>query len=117
MKKLAIMFLACAASLAAADYSGIWNGKGGMASAKYGSVPYTAQLTLLQDGTALKGTFKAGNGAPVPLTSGSVSGTQVTFAIAGGAVTAVLSQSGTQLVGKMTSSGGGVVSFVFTKRQ
>src|SRR5580698_8416802 len=111
MKKLAIMFLACAASLAAADYSGIWNGKGGMVSAKYGTVPYIAQLTILQDGTALKGTFKAGNGTPVPFTAGSVSGTQVTFAIANGAVTAVLSQSGAQLVGKMTSSSGSVVNF------
>jgi len=116
MKKLAIMLFGLAASLAAADYSGVWNGQGAMPSARYGSVPYSAQVTLLQAGTKLQGTFKTGNGSPVPITSGAVAGSQVTFAVGNGAVTAVLTQSGNQLVGKMTSSAGGVVNFVFTKQ-
>lgn len=36
MKKLAIMMFTLAASLAAQDLSGIWNGKGGKEDSKYG---------------------------------------------------------------------------------
>jgi len=115
MKKLAIVLLAFAASLAGqANYSGIWNGKGGVVSAQYNSVPVTAQVTLIQSGTSLQGTFKAGNGKPVPLT-GSISGNQVVFSVGQGAVTANLTaQTARQLTGTMTSNGGQVANMVFT---
>ena len=118
MKKLAIMMLAAAASLAAAtDYSGIWTGKGGKEDPRYGSVPAVAQMTLLQSGTSLSGTFKLANGKPVKITSGTVSGGQLTVVLTspGGQVTGRLTQTGTQLTGKMTSSNGNVYDFVFTK--
>ena len=114
MKKSLILMLALAGSLAA-DASGIWNGKGTLPDPKYGHIPVTAQLTILQAGTSLKGTFKAGNGKPVPIT-GTVSGTQVTFAVASGAVTANLQQNGTQLTGTMTSNAGMVATMVFTQK-
>jgi len=114
MKRLAIVMLAFAGSLAAqANYSGIWNGTGGVVSQKYTSVPVTAQMTLIQAGTALQGTFKAGNGKPVPLT-GSVSGDKVVLSVANGAVTANLTaQTPSQLVGTMTSNGGQIANMVF----
>lgn len=117
MKKLAIMMLASALSLAAADYSGIWSGKGGKEDPRYGTVPATAQMTLLQAGTSLSGTFKLGNGQAIKISSGSVSGNQLTVVLtsASGQVTGRLTQSGTQLSGKMTASSGEVYDFVFTK--
>jgi hypothetical protein len=115
MQKIVILALAFAASLAAADYSGIWNGKGGIESAKYGSVPWTSQLTLLQAGSSVSGTLKMGNGKPTALTTGSVSGSQITFAIGTGS-TASLTQNGTQLQGKITSSTGDIYDVVFTKQ-
>ncbi len=117
MKKLAIMMFVLAASLMAQDYSGIWNGKGGKEDARYGLVPRTAQLTLLQAGTSLTGTLKIGNGAPMKITSGTASGTQVTFVITNGSavVTGTLTPSGAQLSGKMTASTGDTFDFVFTK--
>jgi hypothetical protein len=114
MKKFALAALMLAGSLMA-DESGIWNGQGGIVDAKYGSVPTTAQLTLIQDGSSLQGTFKVGNGTPMAITNGSVSGTTVVFAA--GPATATLTASGNQLVGKMTSSTGKVINFVFTKQQ
>lgn len=116
MKRLAIVMLVFAASLAADSYSGIWNGTGGIVNKKYGSVPVRAQLTLILAGSSLQGTFKAGNGRPVPLNSGSVSGNQVVFSIGNGAVTANLTQKGGQLVGTMTSSSGQVANMVFTQK-
>jgi len=116
MKKLAILILAGAASLMAADCSGIWNGTGSIPSQKYGQIPLTAQLTLIQDGANVSGTFKSGNGKVSPLTAGAVSGTQVKFAVGGGRMTAVLNEVGGQLVGTMTSSRGEVVNLVFTKQ-
>ena len=113
MKKLAITILFFAASLAAADYSGIWNGTGGIESVKYGSVPQTAQMTLLQTGSSVSGTLKLGNAAPEKITSGTVSGNSITFA-AGSAFTANLTQNGSQLVGKVTTSRGEVIDLVFT---
>lgn len=117
MKKLAIMMFMFASSLAAQSYSGIWNGVGGKVDARYGLVPQTAQMTLLQAGSSLKGTLKIGTGKPVAITSGTVSGTQLTFVIggSGGQITATLSQSGAQLTGKMTASNGMVFDFVFTQ--
>ena len=118
MKKLAIMVLLFAASLASAqEYSGIWNGVGGKVDSHYGTVPATAQMTLIQAGTSLKGTIKLGNGKPVAITSGTVSGTQLTVVIVNSSfqMTGNLSQSGSQLTGKMTSSSGTVYNFVFTQ--
>jgi hypothetical protein len=117
MKKLAIVLLAFAASLSAADFSGIWNGKGGREDPKYGLVPDTAQMTLLQGGASVTGTFKFGNAKPVAISSGTVSGTQVTIAIVGSGaqVTGRFTQNGAQLVGKMTTSSGQIYDLVFTK--
>ena len=115
MKKLAIIALAFAASLGAADYSGIWDGKGGVESSKYGSVPWTSQLTLVQAGSSVSGTLKMGNDQVLPITSGTVSGSQITFVVNSGARTANLTQNGTQLQGTITSSTGEVYDVVFTK--
>jgi diacylglycerol kinase family enzyme len=112
MKKLLVVLLSLAASLLAADYSGIWNGKGGIESAKYGSVPQTAQLTLLQAGSSVSGTLKIGNGAIMKIASGAVSGSTITFAVGGG--TGTLTQSGAQLKGRLTSSKGEILDIVFT---
>ena len=114
MKNSAIMMLVFAASLAAADNSGIWNGKGGIEDAKYGSVPQTAQMTLLQAGSAVSGTLKVGNGTPMPISVGTVSGNQITFVVKGG--TGRLTQNGAQLSGKLTSPAGEVFDIVFTKQ-
>ena len=113
MKKLMVVLLSLAASLAAADCSGIWNGKGGIESTKYGSVPQTAQMTLLQAGSSVSGTLKIGNGPIMRIASGTVSGSTITFAVGGGSAT--LTQSGAQLQGRLTSSKGDILDIVFTK--
>ncbi len=117
MKKLAMMMFILAASLAAQDYSGIWNGKGGKEDQRYGLVPRTAQMTLLQSGTSFTGTLKIGTGKPMQITSGTVSGTGLTFVITSGSgqITGNLSPNGAQLSGKMTASTGDTFDFVFTK--
>lgn len=115
MKKLAVILLSLTASLSAADYSGIWNGKSGMASPRYGSVPGTAEMTLLQAGNSVSGTLKMGKGPIMKIASGAVSGSTITFAVGTGG-TARLTQSGAQLTGKLTSSKGQVLDVVFTKR-
>ena len=114
MKKLALVTLALAASLSAADYSGVWKGKGGFESAKYGSVPATAQMTLVQAGSSLSGTLRIGNGALIKLTNGTVSGNQITFAV-GPSGTGSLTVSGNQMSGKLTSSTGNVLDIIFSK--
>lgn len=114
MKKLTIILLALAASLAAADSTGTYKGVGGIESVKYGSVPQTAQLTLLQAGSTVSGTLKIGNGPILPLSSGTASGTQITFAVGSG--TGRLTLNGSQLQGKLTSSKGEVFDIVFTKQ-
>ena len=114
MKKLIVVLLSLAVSLAAADCSGIWNGKGGIESAKYGSVPQTAQMTLLQAGSSVTGTLKIGNGSIMKIASGAVSGSTVTFAVGRG--TGTLTQSGAQLSGRLTSSQGQILDIVFTKQ-
>ena len=115
MKKLVVLLLSLTTFLAAADYSGIWNGKGGIESAKYGSVPQTAQMTLLHAGSTVSGTLKLGNGAVWKITSGSVSGSAITFALDNGS-TRSLAQSSSQLQGKITSSKGAILDIVFTKQ-
>ena len=114
MKKSAIIMFVFAASLAAADSSGIWNGKGGIEDAKYGSVPQTAQMTLLQAGSSVSGTLQIGNGKPMPISAGTVSGNQITFVVTGG--TGRLTQNGAQLSGKLTSGTGEVFDIVFSKQ-
>jgi hypothetical protein len=115
MKKLVIVLLSLAVSLSAADYSGAWKGKGGQESAKYGSIPMTAQMTLQQAGSALTGTLRIGNGPVLSIASGSVSGTTLTFAV-GTAGTGTLSQVGTQLQGRITSNRGEILDIVFSKQ-
>jgi hypothetical protein len=114
MKKLAIVAFAFAASLAAADYSGTYDGKGGFEDPKYGSVPSTAQMTLIQSGSSVSGTLKIGNGAIIVLSNGVVSGSQITFA-AGKGGTGSLTVNGAQLQGRLTSSTGKILDIVFTK--
>jgi hypothetical protein len=119
MKKLAIMMFTLAASLAAQDLSGIWNGKGGKEDPKYGTVPQTAQMTVLQAGTSFHGTLKLGaGGAIMPITNGTSSGGKMTFTIVTGKsqITGNLGLSGSQLSGKMTASNGSTFDFVFTKQ-
>jgi hypothetical protein len=113
MKKFAIIALLLAGSLLA-DQSGIWKGTGGIVDSKYGTVPTNAQLTLLQAGSKLQGTFQVGNGTPMAITNGSVSGTTVVFSV--GPATATFTATGNQMVGKMTSTTGKIVNFVFTKQ-
>jgi hypothetical protein len=115
MKKTVISLLLFAASLSA-DCSGIWNGKGGKEDPRYGLVPITAQMTLEQAGSSVSGTFKMGNGNVMRITSGSVSGNQVTFVISqqGGQITGSFTQNGAQLTGKMTVSTGDTYDFAFT---
>ena len=114
MKRLLTILLALAATLAAADYSGIWNGTGGIESVKYGSIPMTAQMTLSPSGSSYTGTLKLGNADPVTITSVSVSGSSINIA-AGNAFTASLTQNGTQLSGKVVTSRGEVMDVVFTQ--
>ena len=118
MKKLMILLCALSASLSAADFSGIWNGKGGESSAKYGTLTSTAQMTLVQAGSTVTGTFKFNSNKVVNIASGAVSGTQVSFLMQQGSAqgTARLSQSGAQLVGTLTTSTGKIIQFVFSKQ-
>jgi hypothetical protein len=118
MKKLAIMMFALAASLAAQDLSGTWNGKGGKEDPKYGVAPRTAQMTVLQAGTSVKGTLKIGSSTPMSITNGTSSGGKMTLVIVSGGsqITGNLTLSGSQLSGKMTASNGSTYDFVFTKQ-
>ena len=115
MKKLAMIALVFAASLMADDYSGVWKGKGGIEDARYGSVPQTAQLTLVQAGSQISGTLKIGNGKILPLSSGTVSGSQITFAVGNGG-SGTLTVSGASAQGRLTSSTGQVLDIVFNKQ-
>jgi hypothetical protein len=119
MKKLAMMMFAFSASLAAQDLSGIWNGLGGKEDAKYGKVPATAQMTVLQAGTSFHGTLKLNTGKVFQITNGTITGGRLTFAMTvnGHQITANLLLTGAQLSGKMTSSTGAIFDFVFTKKQ
>jgi hypothetical protein len=117
MKKLAIMMLALSASLLAADYSGIYSGKGVIQSSRYpGGVPYTMQLTLVQAGTSLTGTMKIANGTPLAI-SGTISGASISFATAGASQqsTAILTANGSVLTGSMTRSTGQVYQLALNK--
>jgi len=114
MKKATITLLLFASTVFA-DCSGIWNGKGGKEDPRYGLVPMTAQMTLEQAGSSVSGTFKLGNDSVLRITSGSVSGDQVTFVISqpGGQITGSFTQKGAQLTGKMTTSNGSTYDFAF----
>jgi len=119
MKKILLTTLVLAASLAAqtGGYSGIYDGKGIQQSARYpGGVPYSLQITLIQAGESLTGTLKVGNSKPVPIISGTVSGTSLTFATGGKSQsTAQLSAKAGQLTGRVTSSTGVVYEVALTK--
>jgi hypothetical protein len=119
MKKLLLTMLAFAASLTAADYSGIYNGKAVQPSEKYaGGVPYSLQMTVLQSGQTFTGTFKIGTGKPVPIVSGSVSGSSLTFSMVANSKmqsTAQLSASGDLLTGRITMSTGAVLTVALKK--
>jgi hypothetical protein len=117
MKKLATIMLMLGATLSAADYSGTYTGKGGFEDAHYGLVPQTAQMTVLQAGASFKGTLKVGSGKTLPITSGTIAGSQLTFVIKspGGQITGNLSQTSNGFSGKMTASTGQVFDVVFTK--
>ena len=118
MRKAFAIAILLAGCLSAADFSGTWNGRGGQQSQKYGLVPHTAQMTIVQSGSTFTGSLKVDNGKVMKIGSGSVSGTNVIFVLSNAAsqITANLAQSGAQLVGKMTSSAGVTYSFVFTKK-
>lgn len=121
MKKLVVILLTLAASLAAqsVSVSGIWNGKGGVEDPKYGSVPMTAQMTLQQAGSSVSGTLKIGNGKIMQITAGNISGSTITFAVSNSGTTvgtASLSKSGAQLAGRLTSSTGNIFDVVFTQQ-
>ena len=116
--KTVIALLFFAASLFA-DCSGTWNGQGGKEDQRYGIVPITAQMTLTQAGSSVTGTLKMGNGSVLPISSGSVSGNQVTFVIGSGQgiqMTGNFTQNGSQLTGKVTMSTGDVFDFAFTQQ-
>ena len=117
MTKTAIALLFFAGSLFA-DCSGIWNGKGGKEDPRYGLVPMVAQMTLTQAGSSVSGTLKLGNGSVMKISSGNVSGNQVTFVITsqGGQITGNFTQSGAQLTGKMTASNGDTYDFTFAQQ-
>lgn len=117
MKKLLVVLLLtltpCLA--AAADLSGIWNGKGGKEDPNYGSVPVTVQMTLLQAGSSVTGTLKMGNGPIFQIPSGSVSGDAITFVVGNGIGSGSFTWNGTNLSGRLTSSSGDIYDIVFTQ--
>jgi len=117
MKKLALMAVVLVGSLLAADSSGTYKGTGGIEDVKYGSVPQTAQLTLIQAGSTVSGTLKIANGPLFKISSGTVSGNQITFAVgAGGGTGSLTVVSATQLQGKLTSVRGEIFDVSFTKQ-
>ena len=118
MKKLATILHMLGATLSAADYSGTYTGRGGREDPRYGTDPRSAQLTLLQAGSSFSGSLKIGNSSPMPISSGTVNGTQLTFVVSTGGhgrITGLFSQNGAVLSGKMTASTGQIYDFVFTK--
>jgi len=119
MKKTLLTMLAFAASLMAQDYSGTYNGKAMQQSEKYaGGVPYALQMTVLQAGQTFTGTFKIGTSKPVPIVSGTVSGSSLTFAMVGNnkmQSTAQLSATGNELTGRITMSTGAVYTVALQK--
>jgi len=122
MKKIAIVVLSLAAAASAAEskLTGIWNGTGGSESGQYGTVPVTAELTLLHAGNTVTGTFRMAQGMVMKISSGVVCGSKITFAVGtekeGVLGTAVLTQNGDTLQGKVTSNQGEVYELVFTPR-
>ena len=114
MRRLMVVLLVLAGSLAAADFSGVWTGKGGLEDPKYGLVPNNVQMTLVQAGSSLSGTLKIGNGKILKITAGSVAGNTLTFALANG--TATLNVVGNQLQGRLTSSRGQIMDLAVTKK-
>lgn len=121
MKKIAILWLGLAiVALAKSDLSGIWDGKGGRQTEKYGSIAATAQLTLLQAGDSVKGTLKIGNGTVMTITSGVVSGSAIRFNVGtekeGILGSVELTRDGSTLRGQVSMYDGRVFDMVFTTR-
>ena len=117
MKKLIVLLvllLTLTPCLAAATLSGIWNGKGGKEDPKYGSVPVTVQMTLLQAGSSVHGTIKMGNGPIIKIPSGSVSGSSVKLVVGDGTGSGSFTLNGSKLSGRLTSSRGEIFDLVFT---
>jgi hypothetical protein len=121
MKKSIMIMAVLFASLAAADTTGTYSGVGGSQSAKYGVVPQNMQLALVQNGTSVTGSLRMANATKsLTIASGTVSGTQVTFAAGGGTapqITGNLIINGTTLSGTITTSTGLVYNVVFTMTQ
>jgi len=117
MKKLIVLLLTLTPYLAASDLSGIWNGKGGKEDPKYGLVPSTVQMTLLQAGSSVSGTIKVGNGPLIKIPSGSVSGESVKLVVGNAtAGSGTFTWNGSNsLSGRLTSSRGDIFDLVFTR--
>src|SRR5947208_966934 len=120
MKKLLLCGLLFAFTLAASDVSGIWNGKSAQNTTKYGPVRTPVQVTLLQAGTNVTGTFKIDNAKPVAIKTGTASGNQVSISLlvgGGKVITANLTLQGTnQLTGNLTDSQGQMYALSLTKQ-
>jgi hypothetical protein len=120
MKRLLLCGLLLTWTLAAADVSGIWNGKAAQSSAKYAQIPSSLQVTLLQAGNDVTGTFKVGNSKPIAIKSGTASGSQLSLALqpsGAGLVTATLGlQPSGQITGTMTDSQGNVFTVSLKKQ-
>jgi hypothetical protein len=118
VKKIALLTLLAAGVLSAANYSGTWNGKGMVQDTKYGGLPHSAQLTLIQSGSSLQGTLKVDNGQPMRINVGSVSDGKISFGVHMQAtqITGQLSDNNGQLTGRLTSSSGQVFAVTFIKQ-
>ena len=119
MKKLLFVILAAAVSLSAADYSGVYVGKGAEPSARYGGgVPHTVQMTLRQVGNALQGTVQLDKGPICNITSGSVSGNSINIVVGSNTfrATGQLAVDGNTLTGTMTSTSGMQVTVALVKK-
>ena len=119
MKKLATLALLLAGGLSAADFSGIWNGNGSVQDSKYGSLPTTMQMTLLQAGNSLTGTLKVNNAKPAKITSGTVNASNATIVMVspqGHQSTSQLTINGNQITGRVTTSTGKVYTVLLKKQ-
>lgn len=120
MNKLIVMMMVVAGSLAAqTNYSGIWEGKGVIQSARYpGGVPMKVEMTLLQSGTALQGTVKTSNIKPYTITTGTVSGNSLSIVTTSNKATQTIqltATSPTTMSGSVTTSTGEVYQLSLVK--
>lgn len=119
MKKiLAATLLFSASVLSAADVSGVYVGKATQTNSQYphpSAVPLT--LTLQEIGPQINGLIQFNNDT-IKLTSGSISGNQVTvaFPMAGTQYTGSLTVSGNTVTGTVTAHAGPSMSLSATKK-